>query len=64
MRKALGMSASHMAARLAVNRSAVYQAAQNERTKVISIGQMEKIAEAMGGRFVYAFTSVASWLRP
>lgn len=53
LRKALGMSVSQLADRLAVSRGAIYQAERNERSKTISIGQMEKLAEAMGGRFVY-----------
>jgi predicted DNA-binding mobile mystery protein A len=53
VRKALGMSVLQLADRLAVGRSAIYQAEQNERSKAISIGQMEKLAEAMGARFVY-----------
>ncbi|AYG67585.1 MULTISPECIES: mobile mystery protein A [unclassified Rhizobium] len=53
VRKALGMSVQQLADRLAVSRGSIYQAEQNERSKAISIGQMEKLAEAMGGRFVY-----------
>ncbi|MBB3611984.1 helix-turn-helix domain-containing protein [Rhizobium sp. BK602] len=53
LRKALGMSVSQLADRLAVSRGAIYQAERNERSKTISIGQMEKLAEAMGGRFIY-----------
>ncbi len=53
VRKALGMSVQQLADRLAVSRNAIYQAERNERSTAISIGQMEKLAEAMGGRFVY-----------
>ena len=54
LRKALGMSGTQVAKRMGVTRSAVYQAERNEREGAISISQMEKLAEAMGGRFVYA----------
>lgn len=54
LRKALGMSAAGVAARLNVSRNAVYQAERNERDGAITINQMHKLAEAMGGRFVYA----------
>ncbi|WP_267554706.1 mobile mystery protein A [Rhizobium rhizogenes] len=59
-RKALGMSVLQLAERLAVSRGAIYQAEQNERSKTISIGQMERIAEAMGARFVYGFVPKGS----
>ncbi|MGM0563224.1 MAG: mobile mystery protein A [Pseudomonadota bacterium] len=54
LRKALGMSGSQVAARMGVSRGAVYQAERNEREGGITINQMQKLAEAMGGRFVYA----------
>lgn len=54
LRKALGMSGSEVAARMKVTRNAVYQAERNERDGAITIKQMQKLAEAMGGRFVYA----------
>lgn len=54
LRKALGMSGAQVAARTGVSRNAVYQAERNERDGVITIKQMQKLAEAMGGRFVYA----------
>ncbi|MGY5775347.1 mobile mystery protein A [Rhizobium sp. LEGMi135b] len=60
MRKALGMSVQQLAGRLAVSRGAIYQAEQNERLKTISIGQLEKLAEAMGGRFVYGIVPKGS----
>jgi len=53
VRKALGISVQQLAGRLGVSRGAIYQAEQNERSKTISIGQMEKLAEVMGARFVY-----------
>ncbi len=37
-----------------VSRNAVCQAERNERDGAITINQMHKLADAMGGRFVYA----------
>lgn len=54
LRKALGMSGAEVAARMGVSRGAVYQAERSEREGAITINQMHKLAEAMGGRFVYA----------
>ena len=54
LRKSLGMSGAQVAARAGVSRNAIYQAERNERDGAITINQMQKIAEAMGGRFVYA----------
>jgi predicted DNA-binding mobile mystery protein A len=54
LRKALGMSGSEVAARAGVSRNAIYQAERNERDGAITIHQMQKLAQAMGGRFVYA----------
>lgn len=60
MRKALGMSGAEVAARMNVSRSAIYQAERNERDGAITINQMQKLAEAMGGRFVYAIVPQGS----
>ncbi|WP_404404503.1 mobile mystery protein A [Pelagibacterium halotolerans] len=57
LRKALGMSGAEVAARAGVSRNAVYQAERNERDGAITINQMHKLAEAMGGRFVYAIVA-------
>ena len=54
LRKALGMSGAQVAVRAGISRNAVYQAERNEREGAITINQMHKLAEAMGGRFVYA----------
>ena len=54
MRLALGMSAEHVATRKGVSRNAVYQAERNEKDGAVSLKQMENLAAAMGGRFVYA----------
>lgn len=60
LRKALGMSGAEVAARMGVSRGAVYQAERNEREGAITINQMQKLAEAMGGRFVYAIVPEGS----
>ena len=54
MRGALAMSGAQVAKRMGVTRAAVHQAERNEREGAITIKQMEKLAEAMGGRFIYA----------
>ena len=54
MRKALGMSAPDLASRVGVTKAAIYQAERKEREGGVTIRQMEKLAEGLGGRFVYA----------
>lgn len=54
LRKALGMSGAEVAARMGISRNAIYQAERNEREGAITLNQMQKIADGMGGRFVYA----------
>jgi predicted DNA-binding mobile mystery protein A len=54
MRLALGMSAEQVAVRKGVSRNAVYQAERSEKEGSVSIKQMEQLATAMGGKFVYA----------
>ena len=54
MRKALGMSAPELAKRLSVTKPAIYQAERKERDGGVTLGHMERLAEAMGGKFVYA----------
>ena len=54
MRKALGMSAPDLAHRIGVTKAAIYQAERKEREGGVTIRQMEKLAEGLGGRFVYA----------
>jgi predicted DNA-binding mobile mystery protein A len=53
MRRALGMSAEQVARRRGVTRNAVYQAERSEKEGSVSLKQMEKLAAAMGGTFVY-----------
>jgi predicted DNA-binding mobile mystery protein A len=45
-----------LAERLGISRNNIYAAIQNEQAGTISVNQLEKIAEAMGGRLVYAIT--------
>lgn len=54
MRLALGMTAEQVAVRKGVSRNAVYQAERSEKEGAVSLKQMENLAAAMGGRFVYA----------
>lgn len=54
LRKALGMSGNQVARRMGVSRNAIYQAERNEPEGAITIAQMQKIADAMGGEFIYA----------
>lgn len=54
LRKALGMSGAEVATRMGVSRNAIYQAERNEREGAITLNQMQKLADAMGGRFIYA----------
>ncbi len=54
MRHALGMSAEQVARRKGVSRNAVYQAERSEKDGAVSLKQMERLAAAMGGKFVYA----------
>ena len=54
MRKALGMSVPQLARRAGVTKAAIYQAERKERERGITIRQMEKLADSLDGRFVYA----------
>lgn len=66
MRKALGMSAPELACRMGVTKAAIYQAERKEREGGVTLQHMEKLAEAIGGRFVYAIVpdgSVEDMLR-
>ncbi|MAS08231.1 MAG: transcriptional regulator [Ahrensia sp.] len=53
-RKALGMSGADVARRMGVTRAAIHQAERNEADGAITLRQMEKLAAAIGGKFVYA----------
>jgi predicted DNA-binding mobile mystery protein A len=52
--QAIGMNAPALAERLGISRNNIYAAIQNEQAGTISVNHLEKIAEAMGGRLVYA----------
>lgn len=54
LRQALGMSGAQLAKRVGVTRAAIYQAERNERDGAITLKQLEKIAQALGGKLVYA----------
>lgn len=54
MRKALGMSGPQLASRLDVTRARISQAEQAEIAGGVTLKTMHAMAEAMGGRFVYA----------
>lgn len=52
--EAIGMSAPTLAERLSVSRNSVYSSIQKEKAGTISLNQLDKMAEAMGGKLVYA----------
>lgn len=52
--EAIGMSAPALAERLGVSRNSVYSSIQNEQAGTISLNQLDKMAEAMDGKLVYA----------
>lgn len=60
LRNALGMSGADVANRMGLSRSAVYQAERNEVEGAITLNQLQKLAEAMGGRLVYAIVPEGS----
>ncbi|MEJ2125904.1 MAG: mobile mystery protein A [Alphaproteobacteria bacterium] len=60
MRKALGMSAPELARRMGVTKAAIYQAERKERDGGVTLQHMEKLAKALGGRFVYAIVPESS----
>ncbi len=52
--EAIGMSTSALADRVGISRNNVYSAIKNEQSGSISLNQLEKMADAMGGKLVYA----------
>jgi predicted DNA-binding mobile mystery protein A len=52
--EAIGMSAPILADRLGISRNSVYSSIEKERLGSISVNQLEKVAEAMGGKLIYA----------
>ena len=51
---AIGMSSPALAERLGISRNSIYASIQNEKAGTISLNQLDKMAEAMGGKLVYA----------
>ena len=54
-REALGMSATRFAARCGITRQAAQQSEQNEVNGTIRLATLQRSAEALGCRLVYAF---------
>jgi len=52
--EAVGMSAVIVAERLGVSRNSVYGSIEDERAGSITLNRLDKVAEAMGGKLVYA----------
>ncbi len=52
--KALGMSGAQLARRLGVSRASVSQTEKNEMSGSVTLKHMQKAANALGCRFVYA----------
>lgn len=52
--EAVGMSAVNVAERLGVSRNSVYSSIEDERLGSITLNRLDKVAEAMGGKLVYA----------
>lgn len=52
--EAIGMSVASLADRLGISRNSVYSSIEKERLGSISVKQLEKLADAMGGKLVYA----------
>ncbi len=48
------MSSPALAERLGISRNSIYASIQNEKAGTISLNQLDKMAEAMGGKLVYA----------
>ena len=55
MRNALGMSGAQLARKLLMSRAQVSQAERNELSGAITLKSLQKMADAMGSRVVYAF---------
>ncbi|MEY8120281.1 helix-turn-helix domain-containing protein [Falsihalocynthiibacter sp. BN13B15] len=52
--EAIGMSAATLAERLGISRNSIYSSIEKERIGSISVNQLAKMADAMGGKLVYA----------
>mgnify|MGYP000218134546 FL=1 len=55
---AIAMSAPALAERLGVSRNSVYSSIRNEQAGTISLNQLDKMAEAMGGKLIYAIIPI------
>ena len=51
---ALGLSSTQLAKDVRVSRNSLHKSLENEKAGSISLNQLSKIADAMGGRLVYA----------
>lgn len=60
MRKALQMSGAQLARRCGISRDSVSKAQRNEVDGKITVGQLERLAEAMEAEFVYAIVPKTS----
>jgi predicted DNA-binding mobile mystery protein A len=54
LRKALGMSGAQLGRRMGVSRSQVAQSEKNELSGALTLKTLQNMAQAMGGRLVYA----------
>lgn len=52
--ESIGMSSPALAERLGISRNSVYSSIEKERIGSISVRQLAKMADAMGGKLVYA----------
>ncbi|MEH6834853.1 MULTISPECIES: hypothetical protein [Falsihalocynthiibacter] len=52
--EAISMSAATLAERLGISRNSIYSSIEKERIGSISVNQLAKMADAMGGKLVYA----------
>ena len=55
MRNALGMSGAQLARKLKMSRAQISQAERNEVSGAVTLKSLQKMADAMGCRVVYAF---------
>jgi len=60
MRNALGMSGAQLGRRLKVSRAQIAQAERNELSGAVTLKTLQKMAEAMNCRVVYAFVPETS----
>lgn len=63
LRKALGMSGAQLARRLGVSRAQVAQSERNEASGAVTLNTLHNMAQAMGGRLVYAIVPMEETAR-